>query len=298
MKQLLLILTILFALASCKTTGPDTSLSNVNQDNSQEMKFDHKAKVRSFISVVNATDTATGKSLVNPEYIQHNPFIPTGRASFINLFPVLQKYGTQAETQRMLHDGNYVVMHNHWKNADPFGANQMASFDVLRFDENGLIIEHWDALMPMGTANVSGRTLLDGPKEVTDFDQTEANKAKVAALFAILEKGNPEEIVTALPKYFTPDYHQHNPNAGDGIEGFAKAVQSGDLNFSITKQHKVLGEGNFVVSISEGIHNGSPAVFYDLLRLEEGMIVEHWDIIQDIPTENLANSNTMFGFSS
>ena len=74
MKQLLLILTISFALASCKTTGPDTSLSNVNQDNSREMKFDHKAKVRSFISAVNATDTATVKSLVNPEYIQHSAY--------------------------------------------------------------------------------------------------------------------------------------------------------------------------------------------------------------------------------
>ena len=37
-------------------------------------------------------------------------------------------------------------------------------------------------------------------------------------------------------------------------------------------------------------------VFYDLFRVENGKVVEHWDVIQEIPTENLANDNGMFGF--
>jgi len=63
-----------------------------------------------------------------------------------------------------------------------------------------------------------------------------------------------------------------------------------------TKQHKVIGEGNCVLSIAEGTHKGVYSVFYDLLRLEDGKVAEHWDVIQAIPTESLANENTMLGF--
>ena len=63
-----------------------------------------------------------------------------------------------------------------------------------------------------------------------------------------------------------------------------------------TKNHKVLGEGNFVLSISEGTAKGVPSAFYDLLRFEDGKAVEHWDVIVAIPTEGVANSNGMFNF--
>ncbi len=66
--------------------------------------------------------------------------------------------------------------------------------------------------------------------------------------------------------------------------------------FQYTKIHKVLGEGNFVLTVSEGQWNGRTNVFYDLLRFEGGKAVEHWDVIQAVPTEGLANQNTMFGF--
>ena len=60
--------------------------------------------------------------------------------------------------------------------------------------------------------------------------------------------------------------------------------------------HKVLGEGDFVLVVSEGQWNGTTNAFYDLLRFENGKAVEHWDVIQPVPTEGLANTNGMFGF--
>lgn len=261
-----------------------------------EVIMTNKEKVGSFIAAVNQADANTVTELVHPDYIQHNPFIPSGRDQFIGLFPVLEEYGTQATTHRMLQDGNYVVMHNLWTGATPFGAEQMVSFDLLRIDDDGLIAEHWDALMPLSAPNASSRTLLDGPTEVTDLDKTEENKAKVVELYDQLINGKAEELGKVLPEYFAADYHQHNPNAADGIVGLAGALQNGDLVFTFEQQHLVIGEGNFVLSISAGTHREQPAVFYDLLRFEEGLIVEHWDVIQDIPTENLANTNTMFGF--
>jgi predicted SnoaL-like aldol condensation-catalyzing enzyme len=261
-----------------------------------KQEADLKAKTTQFIEAVNNQDIATVEKLVHPDYIQHNPFVPTGRDGFVKLFPILKENGTKAETVRMLQDGNYVVMQNIWKNADPFGAPEMVAFDVLRFNEEGLIMEHWDALMPQTAPNPSGRTLTDGPTEIKERDKTADHKAQVAALFDALINGSAEEAGQAFQANFKVDYHQHNPDAGDGIQGFMEATESGKLDFEFQKHHKVLGEGNFVLSISEGVHRSKRAVFYDLLRFEDGKIAEHWDVIQDIPSENLANDNTMFGF--
>lgn len=255
-----------------------------------------KARVARLLGALKEGDVPLLTSLLHPDYIQHNPGIPSGRDAFLGLIPVLKQHGTHADTVRLFADGDYVIAHNQWRNAAPFGAEEMVAFDILRVDDEGRIAEHWDAMMPQRPANAAGRTLVDGPAEVTDRDATEANRARVRALFEVLTGGTPDEKVAAFSEYFAPDFHQHNPDAGDGISGFFEAVQSGSLDFSFEKQHRVFAEGNFVLSVSEGVHRGKPAVFYDLLRFERGRIVEHWDVIQDIPAE-AANDNTMFGFA-
>ena len=141
-----------------------------------------KPIVGAFLGAVLQGDVDTMRELANPDYIQHNPFIPTGLEPFIGLLPILQEAGTTAENIRMFEDGNYVFMHNIWRNAAPFGADEMVSFDIIRVDENGKVAEHWDAMTPLVTQTASGRTQTDGPTEVTDLDQTEANKALAVAL--------------------------------------------------------------------------------------------------------------------
>jgi predicted SnoaL-like aldol condensation-catalyzing enzyme len=94
-------------------------------------------------------------------------------------------------------------------------------------------------------------------------------------------------------------YDQHNPHIKDGLAGLVEAVEhlvAQENMFKYTKIHKVLGEGDFVLVVSEGQWNGTTNAFYDLLRFENGQAVEHWDVIQPVPVEGLANHNTMFGF--
>jgi predicted SnoaL-like aldol condensation-catalyzing enzyme len=60
--------------------------------------------------------------------------------------------------------------------------------------------------------------------------------------------------------------------------------------------HKVLGEGNFVLVLSEGSIAGQPTSFYDLVRIENGKIAEHWDIVETIPPKSQwKNPNGKFG---
>jgi predicted SnoaL-like aldol condensation-catalyzing enzyme len=84
----------------------------------------------------------------------------------------------------------------------------------------------------------------------------------------------------------------------NGLVGIQDAVAyliSINNMFQYNTIHKVIGEGNFVLTVSEGTWNGTSNAFYDLFRMENGKAVEHWDVIQPVPTTGLANNNGMFG---
>ena len=281
-------------LASCSTKQSE---STSGQNESKIMNMNTKETVGTFLGAVLKNDPVTMRELANADYIQHNPFIPTGLEPFIQMLPVLQENGTTAENIRMFQDGNFVFMHNIWRNAKPFGADEMVSFDIIRLDDNGKVAEHWDAMTPLVKETASGRTQTDGPTEATDLDKTEENKAFAKSMVEdILMGKNPDKITEYIS---SEQYHQHNPGIKDGLSGIIEAVEyltAQNNMFRYTKIHKVLGEGNFVLTVSEGEWNGTTNVFYDLLRFENGKAVEHWDVIQAIPTEGLANNNGMFGF--
>lgn len=281
-------------LASCNSAQTQTT-SEINESKSSTMTT--KETVGTFLGAVLKNDPTTMRELANEDYVQHNPFIPTGLEPFIQMLPVLQENGTTAENIRMFQDGNYVFMHNIWRNAKPFGADEMVSFDIIRLDDEGKVAEHWDAMTPLISETASGRTQTDGPTAAKDLDKTEANKALAKAMVEdILMGKNPNKIADYIS---AEQYDQHNPDIKDGLTGIIEAVEyltAQDNMFKYTKIHKVLGEGDFVLTVSEGEWGGKKHVFYDLLRFENGQAVEHWDVIQPIPTEGLANTNGMFGF--
>lgn len=267
-------------------------------DDQMTPEMSQKEKVSEFLQAVNNRDVATIEDLVREDYIQHNPFIPTGRDPFVGLLTtVLEDNGTTVENIRLIEDGKFVAAHNLWVNAAPFGADTVVTFDILRFDENGKIAEHWDAIQAWESQTVSGRTMVDGPTTIADLGQTEANKALAITIIEdVLMGQNPENITNLIS---AEQYHQHNPGIGDGLEGIQAAVEyliSIDNMFEYMTIHKVIGEGNFVLTVSEGQWNNTSNAFYDLFRFENGKAVEHWDVIQAIPTEGLANENGMFNF--
>ena len=84
-------------------------------------------------------------------------------------------------------------------------------------------------------------------------------------------------------------YDQHNPVVKDGPEALKAAL--GEIKNN--KLHRVVGEGNFVLTQAEGTWSGKPVAIYDLFRVADGQIVEHWDVIQEIPAE-MAHTNGIF----
>jgi predicted SnoaL-like aldol condensation-catalyzing enzyme len=170
-------------------------------------------------------------------------------------------------------------------------------FDIFRF-ENGQIVEHWDNLQEPAGPNPSGNTMIDGPTEPADIHKTGANKALVRQFVDdIFVHGRMEK----LAGYFDGDsLIQHNPQVANGVSGLGVALEAlakAGTKIEFDRIHTVLGEGNFVLVVAEGRFAGKPTSFYDLFRVENGKIAEHWDTIEAIPVQSeWKNRNGKFGF--
>lgn len=89
---------------------------------------------------------------------------------------------------------------------------------------------------------------------------------------------------------------QHNPfvpDTLDGLRGFIDYLGAQEIEFYYTEIHNVVAEGNSVFVQSEGIYDGASTAFSDLWRVEDGVIVEHWNAVQEVPAE-FAHDNGMF----
>jgi len=231
-------------------------------------------------------------AVINPQkYIQHNHGAADGLAGFGALLQQLPKGSAKVNTARVFQDGDLVFAHTDY---DFFGPK--IGFDIFRL-ENGKIVEHWDNLQEKPTTpNPSGRTMTDGPTEVTDLAKMAQNKGVVRAFVEdILVNGRMEK----LAGYFDGDrYIQHNPQIADGLTGLGAALQAmakAGVTMKYDRVHKVLGEGNFVLVVSEGQFAGKHASFYDLFRVENGKIAEHWDTLETIPPrDQWKNANGKF----
>jgi predicted SnoaL-like aldol condensation-catalyzing enzyme len=126
---------------------------------------------------------------------------------------------------------------------------------------------------------------------VSDF---KGNKRAVVAYYQMAFEGDPEKAAT---DYLGDRYIQHNPQAEDGPEAFIGFVHylRGEYPELRLEIKRVVAEGDLVVTHSHLILKpGEPGrALADFFRLEDGKVVEHWDVIQDVPN-HAANVNGMF----
>jgi predicted SnoaL-like aldol condensation-catalyzing enzyme len=122
----------------------------------------------------------------------------------------------------------------------------------------------------------------------------EANKKIVLAFY---EAGLNQKDFDAASKFIGERYVQHNPLIADGIDGFRTFVGFLKQTFPNLRGEikRVFADGDFVILHAHGIRapgqRGSAII--DIFRLDDGKIVEHWDVMQTIP-EDAVNSNGMF----
>lgn len=120
------------------------------------------------------------------------------------------------------------------------------------------------------------------------------NKQTVIAFYT--RAFNDRDPAGAVAAHAGATYTQHNPTAPDGTHGFVAFATSfletyPDLRIDVLR---TIAEGDMVATHSRMSIPGAPdTAIFDLWRLEDGKVVEHWDTIQPVP-DTAANDNTMF----
>ncbi|WP_242949331.1 nuclear transport factor 2 family protein [Butyrivibrio proteoclasticus] len=254
----------------------------------------NKEKALALIGTFVSGDTAKAKELLAPGYIQHNLAFGTGADAFVAAVEGLAQapVKTTVNNIRAFEDGDKVFLQTVYNFA---GAGEQVGFDVFRFDEDGKIAEHWDNLADKAAPNPSGHTQIDGTLEKKDVDKEETRKVVAGFVGDVLRGENPDK----LTSYYDGDkYIQHNTAISDGLSGLGAALEAmakQGISMVYNKTHMVLADGDYALACSEGTFGGVPTTYYDLFRVENGFISEHWDVMETLADRSTwANENGKF----
>ena len=261
----------------------------------EDTNMTNKEKALALINTFASGDSEKAKELLAPGYIQHNLAYGTGADAFVGSVAYLANapVKTTVNNIRAFEDGDKVFLQTVYNFA---GAGEQVAFDIFRFDADGKIAEHWDNLAAKAEPNPSGHTQVDGYNSLEDLDKTEENRELIKNFLHDVMQGKAPE---KTPSYFDGDtYIQHNTGIADGLSGLGAALEAlgkQGIQMIYDTVHQVLAEGNYVLAVSEGSFGGAPTSYYDLWRIKDGKIAEHWDVMEIIAEKDTwQNQNGKF----
>ena len=254
------------------------------------MTIKKKDQIRALLKSIETGDPAPIAVVNEAKYIQHNPQTHEGSEGLASLFQRLSKTSPHVNIVRAFEDGDFVFAHTEYD-----FSRRNIGFEVFRFEE-GQAVEHWDNIQERMGPNQSGHSMVDGPVEATDHDLTESNRTLVRSFVeTVLIRSDIDRLADYIDD---TDYVEHSPRLGDAIPTLIKEFARAGKSLRRTdyhRIHRVLAEGNFVLSISEGNFNETHSAFYDLFRVSNGKLAEHWDTTEQIaPKSEWKNKNGKF----
>mgnify|MGYP003653132170 CR=1 FL=1 len=255
------------------------------------MTSDRKSQICTLLKGIE-TGEAASVAVVNPDkYIQHNPQTEEGGEGLAALFKRLAKSSPRVNIVRIFSDGDYVFAHTEYD----FDTSRVG-FEIFRF-EGELTVEHWDNIQPRKGPNPSDHSMVDGPTEATDLNKTDDNREIVRCFVdEVIINGRIDRLVQYIDD---GAYTEHNPGIADGLSALRSALtapaSSGGKQIQYDRMHRILAEGDFVLTVSEGFAKGVHSSFFDLFRVTRGKIVEHWDTVEAVPpSSEWKNDNGKF----
>jgi len=244
-----------------------------------ETKSNKTIVLECYRKIIRDLDLTVVDSYIKEDYIQHSPTVKDGRAGLMEMLTFLKTLPKPAEASpspiiRVIADGDFVAVHLDVK----FMGKRAAVIDLYRLAD-GKLAEHWDASQAHPEKQDSPITMTNGTTVIED--SADADKSRK------LVKDFCEKVVVAgstieADKYLTPGFIEHNAVSG--------LLSPADY---IIKVHRIMGEGNFVVSQCECIGTDKTFAQYSIFKIEDGKIAEHWRVEQEVP-ETMAHGNGMF----
>lgn len=235
-------------------------------------------------------------------YIQHSPDLHDGWKPVCDLLAKRPEGFSSRSTdwlgpKGMLDCGNYLIMLREVNRGD--GTPPSKIVDIMIFDEADKYAEHWDIRQPLSEETASGRSETDAadvflraPVKYTE-EVEEKNKSVAVAFLKLAFHQN--KLGQALDRYVSKDYVQHNPLIADGSAAVREIFEAGKLPPLQYDIQLVLAQNDIVVVYSKVEVSGKQMAVVDILRIREGVLVEHWDVLQEVPSaEKMPHTNGMF----
>jgi predicted SnoaL-like aldol condensation-catalyzing enzyme len=246
-------------------------MSTTNYVQEAAIALTNKEKALAILNCLETRDQVGPTYISEERYIQHNLMIPDNKPGFMALRQWLPA-GNKVNIIRTFSDGDYIFLHCGYNLGGP-----MVGMDVFRFD-SGKAVEHWDNLQ-LVPQSATFESMTEGPVLANDLDKTAANKSLVENYAQLVfVNGQQDHRIDFIDQH---NYAEHQPPI------------SGNLQYNHI--YLVLGEGNFIMVQSEGQLDGKPVGLYDLFRVANNRIVEHWNTMEEIAArENWQNENGKF----
>ncbi|GAA2752736.1 nuclear transport factor 2 family protein [Amnibacterium kyonggiense] len=217
--------------------------------------------------------------LFGPVYRQHSALGVDGLAGVRALLDHLPP-GFGYELLRVVADGDLVVTHGLYRG---YGPAPVVGFDVWRV-RNGRIVEHWDALGPLGGAGPDDRAPVEGPTAPAELEQSDANRALVREWAEVVLRDG-----AGAAARFVGDASVDHARGGAPVDR-PRGADGTPIRYRVV--HQVIAEGDLVFTRSEG-GDAAPLIVNDLWRVEGGRIVEHWGLVVPVPA-TLPHDNGAF----
>jgi len=220
-------------------------------------------------------------------YTQHSTGVADGAEGFLAFFEpfVARNPKRDIEIIRIFEDGPWVFCSAYQSLND--GAAQWVTMDMFYTDANGLILEHWDTIAPYTKDSLSGADMVGGTRDVDTSVDSAASKALVLEYTKqVLQEGQYDKAT----EFVSDSIAQHATAIGAGVKGL-QAWLASDAAGSYEMLFQLIGQGDFVATFGKRHASGKDIAVFDLYRVADGKIVEHWMNEEDIsPRETWGNS--------
>lgn len=145
-----------------------------------------------------------------------------------------------------------------------------------------------------GSKDAASQIPAEGTQQTAPVQQEQRQTEKALALINTFATGDTDTARSLL----SDGYIQHNTSIADGVSGLNTALgvlAEQGISMVYDEVHMVLAQGNFVLAVSEGTFGDTPTSYYDLWRVENGKIAEHWDVMETIADQSTwQNQNGKF----
>ncbi|MDX8349984.1 polyketide cyclase [Cognatiyoonia sp. IB215446] len=220
-------------------------------------------------------------------YTQHSTGVGDGTEGFLAFFePFVERNPKRdIEIVRIFEDGPWVFCNAYQSLND--GAAQWVTMDLFYTDANGLILEHWDTIAPYVEKTQSGADMVRGTTVVdTSVDIAASKELVLEYSKQVLQQRDHKK----LGAFVADTLIQHAPMTGAGADGLASWLASDDAG-SYEMMFQLVGQGDFVVTYGKRHARGKDIAVFDLYRVADDLIVEHWMNEEEIgPRETWGNS--------